>query len=555
MAVATPPASGVTPGTSTTFDVGTWSYVVPPGVTRLLVDLAGAKGTGGVGGLAGEGGRVVAVVLVTPGEVLTVDVGGTGVGNGAGGATAPAGPGGGATDIRRGSSLAGRIVVAGGGGGRGSSGAAGGVGGATPGRDGPSSRSGTGGGAGTVAFGGAGGSGTCSFCTTGTAGGFGSFGSGGAGASRGGGGGGGGYWGGGGGGAGEFGGAGGGGGSSYVAPTGALPVAMEPGARTGNGVAVITPDPTADSPPVVTLVAPTEGEVFAASVVPTFTISAVDPDADLRWVGRIEVRSPAGTPVSTFFTNAAASGESASASPPAPLPPGDYDWTATAVDTRGAASAAPPTRRFTVAQPPPDRPLAVTGGVAFNGQATLETFPCSPPAPFGNGPCAGTFTGAWSGNVSGVSGSHAFDVTWTTPAGRLQAAFDYAEWQCLGGTETVLGVAKGSGGATAEPGEVQGKWQVPGETFARDITRVSASFSFDWLRIGTSAVLVLDPVTLSVDVAGLGTRQVVTTRQTGTAAFAARGAGDIGTAPTCGDPLTDVHGDIAGVLPLVQADR
>ncbi|MFD2718238.1 glycine-rich protein [Hymenobacter monticola] len=96
------------------------TYTVPAGITRLLVDMAGA--TGGMGsGLSGFGGRVQATLAVVPGEVLTINVGKPGsISVGSGGVVYTGGE---ATDIRRGGSgLTDRVLVAGGGGGGGSAG-------------------------------------------------------------------------------------------------------------------------------------------------------------------------------------------------------------------------------------------------------------------------------------------------------------------------------------------------------------------------------------------------------------------------------------------------
>ncbi|MFY9739833.1 MAG: hypothetical protein WAK11_12410 [Candidatus Cybelea sp.] len=232
---------------------GAQTFDVPTGVTQISVVARGAKGAGKP---IADGGRVHAVIPVTPGETLVVYVGGdasesTGGfnGGGSGGYGDSNGyGGGGASDVREGGDgLANRILVAGGGGGQGGgnyykpfgaggqgggkTGGAGAKGGFSPYGSGNGSHySGGGGGGGTQDNGGAGGSeGTGPTCY-GVPGDDGSFGQGGAGANGAsrecggsGGGGGGGYYGGGGGGAGAAyysgyygGGGGGGGGSSYA---------------------------------------------------------------------------------------------------------------------------------------------------------------------------------------------------------------------------------------------------------------------------------------------------------------------------------------------------
>jgi hypothetical protein len=131
-------------------------YMVPAGVHSVHVIAVGAMGGRGsdsgvsIGGSPGFGARVEADLIVTPGQVVFIEVGGTGadgggiVGGGAGGFNGggssndgefhkPGGGGGGATDIRTCSMLAAgcalapdtlssRLLVAGGGGGGGSDG-------------------------------------------------------------------------------------------------------------------------------------------------------------------------------------------------------------------------------------------------------------------------------------------------------------------------------------------------------------------------------------------------------------------------------------------------
>jgi hypothetical protein len=275
-------------------------FTVPNGVRQIQAGLVGGSGGFGFNPTAaspagGNGAAVVAVVDVTPGQVLYVDVGGNGLNGGvfkppekggvggfngggnAGASTAgvnapPAGGGGGATDIRTApsagcaatpvavASLASRILVAGGGGGGGetnanSAGDNGGFGGAgagtaEAGENGffQDSLDGRGGGGATETAAGAGGA----AASPGTAGAAGTSGCGGAGGDgTGGGGGGGGYFGGGGGGGGAEGaggsgaGGGGGGGSSYANPlltcdatSGAKPLAS---ARTGPRAIIVFP--------------------------------------------------------------------------------------------------------------------------------------------------------------------------------------------------------------------------------------------------------------------------------------------------------------------------
>lgn len=258
------------------------TFTVPACKTQVFVEAWGAQGGNATnGGTGGLGGYVSGTLAVTPGQVLQIYVGGTNGYNGGGqpglngnstsGVVAPGsgGVGGGASDVRVGSGLNDRVIVAGGGGGGGhvgvwnscqpgGTGGAGGVGGGTAGGDGSSTAcnctggGGKGGQAGTQAAGGAGGTynglGCGSSSITLNTGGAGAFGQGGNGSSQfdnrngagSGGGGGGGWYG---GGAGANGnnttaGGGGGGGSNYVGGvTGGI---SQNGVRSGNGQVIIS---------------------------------------------------------------------------------------------------------------------------------------------------------------------------------------------------------------------------------------------------------------------------------------------------------------------------
>lgn len=243
--------------TTTTFNFtgSAQTYTVPPCVTQIEVVVAGAKGGGPLGG---NGATVTAIIDVTPGQVLQVNVGGQGgcpaAGwNGGGSSFFGQGPscgGGGASDIRIAPfGIANRLVVAAGGGGQGGgnpTNVAGGIGGCAIGLPGTAAF-GTGGGGASQFNGGGGGT---PYAFPGTNGGIGSLGQGGNGgqdncaSNSHGGGGGGGYYGGGGGGPDCIssttfvGGAGGGGGSSLVPAGGGC----TQGNNTGNGYVTITPN-------------------------------------------------------------------------------------------------------------------------------------------------------------------------------------------------------------------------------------------------------------------------------------------------------------------------
>jgi hypothetical protein len=288
------PAAAVTSVTAVEFSAigAPQQWVVPAGVTSATFVLDGASGGqgGGTGTPAapGPGGRLVATLPVVPGTTYTVVVGGRGQdfgpggaggynGGGAGGTSGGqgngpgiGGGGGGATDIRSGSGLESRLLVAGGGGGSSSAGSPG-IGTAEPASPGGAGSGGSdatagadtpnfgnfGGQAGSATAGGAGGA-VIECCNPGAAGSAGTGGAGGDGTPGGGGGGGGGGWFGGGGGAGSatstLAGGGGGGGSGH-ADSSATDVTASAGVHTGDGHVRITfetpaPSPTATPPSI-----------------------------------------------------------------------------------------------------------------------------------------------------------------------------------------------------------------------------------------------------------------------------------------------------------------
>ena len=244
-------SSYVVSGTQTFSYTGSGqTFTVPAGCTSITVDLLGAKGGNGQNGsTAGDGGRVQGIVPVVPGQILNINVGGSGSDcgicpsggfNGGGGTSAgssqQAGTGGGASDIRISPyALADRLFVAGGGGGGGYSGSSanGGGGGGLTGLSGSTWNVYPAGTGGSQIAGGTGGNGS-SWNQPSGGNGVSGVGGNGQGWSGGGGGGGGGYYGGGGGFI-----SGGGGGSSYSTST-ATNVVHSQGYNAGNGQIVLT---------------------------------------------------------------------------------------------------------------------------------------------------------------------------------------------------------------------------------------------------------------------------------------------------------------------------
>jgi hypothetical protein len=119
--------------TTFNFTGGIQNFTVPCGVDSLFIQAWGAQGGSGAtggnsvsGGQGGLGGYAEGWLLVTPGDLLNIFVGGQGVtptggfNGGANGGASNAGGGGGASDIRVGGTAeANRVITAGGGGGGG----------------------------------------------------------------------------------------------------------------------------------------------------------------------------------------------------------------------------------------------------------------------------------------------------------------------------------------------------------------------------------------------------------------------------------------------------
>jgi hypothetical protein len=117
---------------------GSYTWTVPNGVTSIQIVATGGGGGAsfpgtGDGGNGGNGGIVTGTLAVTPGDTLSLYVGGGGAGTNQGGG---AGGGGGSTNVNAGTS---NQIIAGGGGGGG-----GGNDGASPGGNGGGSGTGTG---------------------------------------------------------------------------------------------------------------------------------------------------------------------------------------------------------------------------------------------------------------------------------------------------------------------------------------------------------------------------------------------------------------------------
>ena len=394
------------------------TYTVPFGVYSLSVVANGAAGGDASTNGGGRGGKVEGLLAVTPGQVLTITVGGTpsgpttgynGGGQSAGNGSLRSGGGGGATDIRQnGNALTNRVIVAGGGGGGNvgrSSGTEAGVGG---GLTGGAARSTMGGGGGTQSAGGAGGSGSR---RNGQAG---SLAVGGDGFSNGfsTGGGGGGYYGGGSGGEEldpNYGITGsGGGGSSYTDPGSVTNVVHTQGAQSGSGQIVIVPLRTeveTNTPPVATA---NDNQTATVGMAFSYTVNAfsdVNGD-DLSYSASI-------VPANGFVFDAATRVISGM-----PTGTGVSSVTVTATDADNLSA----TTTFTITvNPAPVTPLSLSFTASPTQLLTSGTTTLSATVSGGTPPYSYTFSGPGTitanGHTASVSGLSAGVQTFTVVVG------------------------------------------------------------------------------------------------------------------------------------------
>lgn len=356
-----------------TYTGGQQNFVVPAGVSTVIVECWGAQGGTVQGYDGGQGGYAKSQLGVAAGETLYLFVGGQGASGAAGyngGGVAQSsngGGGGGGSDLRQGgTALANRKCIGAGGGGAGwypsnqnggGGGGVGGAGGGTSGLEGQGNYRGYGG---TQT---AGGAITNNRNDGQTAG---SLGQGGTGGSLGGGGGGGGYFGGGGGyyhdangGTAPGTNGGGGGGSSYAEGSGNTTTT---GGRAGHGQVSVSyaqyNETVNNNPNAPTLVSPAAGAVLPR-VNQFFDWTHSDPDSDGQGGYAIRLTSVAtGTSYwwngSDFVTNevfVSSASDSATLNT-AQIPAGGYNWSVATTDTRGGKGPYSATRAVTINSSP-----------------------------------------------------------------------------------------------------------------------------------------------------------------------------------------------------------
>ncbi|MEV7012250.1 IPT/TIG domain-containing protein [Streptosporangium sp. NPDC051022] len=462
LAAVAPAAQAADKTVTFSYTGGPQTFTVPAGETSIEVDAFGAQGQAGYfsGAPGGRGGEAKATLAVTPGQVLRINVGGSGYrsgpgygGGGAGGVSDGAGSfggsGGGASDVRTGPGygLGDRLLVAAGGGGGGHAlgrafggGGEGGPGGGSTGGDGASGRlSANPGGGATATTGGSGGAGTGGSGRNGADGTFGAGGAGGGAPNLGtGGGGGGGGWYGGGGGGGRgpsndtgSAAAGGGGGSGY-GPAGTI---FSTGVRSGDGVVTITYTPV----PTITGISPVSGPVAGGTSV---TITGTD----LADATAVAFGSTAAT---SFTVN---SDTSITATSPATTTAGPVDVKVTTPYGTGATTN---DDKFTYVKPPTvTRISPASGPVAGGTSVTITGTNLTDATAVAFGSTAATsFTvdsdTQITATTSATTTAGAVDVKVTTPDGTSSAStFTYVKPPAVTGISPASGPVAGGTSVT-----------------------------------------------------------------------------------------------------------
>jgi hypothetical protein len=185
--------------------------------------------------------------------------------------------------------------------------------------------------------------------------------------------------------------------------------------------------------------------------------------------------------------------------------------------------------------------VASIASIGFTGTASLYQFPCP-------SSCYGDLYGGWVGHAAGEWNSGAFDVSWENIGG-LSAWFSYSEFSCADAASSALGgTAHGTGRAEAGPGQIRGNWQGYGE-LPRDITNARLTFSFDWIRTGTEALISFSDPALDLYIAGFGWQNVSRDALPTTATFVPTPGTGTTQLPTCSQP-TQMRGQVVGTVEM-----
>jgi hypothetical protein len=182
--------------------------------------------------------------------------------------------------------------------------------------------------------------------------------------------------------------------------------------------------------------------------------------------------------------------------------------------------------------------------IGFAGTAYLSRFPCAPPP---SPSCAGSLSGGWAGHAAGEWHSGAFDVSWENLGG-LGASFTYWEASCVDPTSAAAGSAYGGGSAVAGPGQIRGNWQGYGE-LPRDVIAAYLTFTFDWIRLGTEALISFRSIGLDLDIAGFGRQNVANYAPPTMATFVPTPSTTTTSVPTCQQPVA-INGQTAGTVEM-----
>lgn len=138
------------------------------------------------------------------------------------------------------------------------------------------------------------------------------------------------------------------------------------------------------------------------------------------------------------------------------------------------------------------------GSIAFEGEASLPTFPCAAPEP-GQFPCEGTFSGTVQGAFSGVQDMGGQDIPWAVElrSSQLDVSFTYFDSIDPGAT-CFEGAARATGTVTAT-----GSNEAFGAYFDAPIPSAvvgaTTEFDFSWYRVGTTANMKFNSLTVKLE--------------------------------------------------------
>jgi hypothetical protein len=195
-------------------------------------------------------------------------------------------------------------------------------------------------------------------------------------------------------------------------------------------------------------------------------------------------------------------------------------------------------------------PRTAKADLAFVGTAYLPVFPCrATPTTVCTG---GSFQADFLGTITGTYGAVPYEIVLSTTNKPLLGSFSYRETVCdttgLGGL--VLGEAWGSGSMAVSGTGLKGTWG-GGDAGGTVIQSVSLTFDFHWVREGTTAVILVERMSVTIGLPHLPARKILEDHSfEATAAFVPVGS----SVPTCNNPSQGLSGTFLGEAAFAYAD-